>query len=160
MIYSFVPKTLLVKGSGYSVDGWIHRRRTLSKHHLYFLNNLTPSERDQRLRNYFKFTVVRHPLDRLLSAYRDKVLQENTHLVIRILEQVRPGFHVQSNNVSLLAPEDRPSLAEFLGWLVSPAGQKHDNYHFQPYWGIIHPCSTHWDAILRTETMEEDVETA
>ena len=37
------------------------------------LVNLKPEERDWRLKKYFKFIMLRNPLERLVSAYRNKV---------------------------------------------------------------------------------------
>ena len=37
------------------------------------LVNLKPAEREWRLKKYFKFIMLRNPLERLVSAYRNKV---------------------------------------------------------------------------------------
>ena len=37
------------------------------------LVHLKPAEREWRLRKYFKFIMLRNPLERLVSAYRNKV---------------------------------------------------------------------------------------
>lgn len=37
------------------------------------LVNLKPEEREWRLKKYFKFIMLRNPLERLVSAYRNKV---------------------------------------------------------------------------------------
>ena len=39
------------------------------------LSNYTEEERNERLKKYFKFVFVREPLQRLLSAYKNKFLQ-------------------------------------------------------------------------------------
>ena len=39
----------------------------------YKLVSLKPEEREWRLRKYFKFTMLRNPLERIVSAYRNKV---------------------------------------------------------------------------------------
>lgn len=46
---------------------------------LRFLSTYTESQAAVRLAHYFKFAVVRHPLTRLMSAYRDKVARFNSY---------------------------------------------------------------------------------
>ena len=38
--------------------------------------SLTDKERLYKVKNYFKYTFIRNPLERLLSAYLDKVKQK------------------------------------------------------------------------------------
>ena len=44
----------------------------MRRHNFRRLSNYSKSEINQRLKTYFKFLVVRHPMERLLSAYRSK----------------------------------------------------------------------------------------
>lgn len=37
------------------------------------LFNLSPAEREARLKSYFKFVMVRNPFERIVSVYRNKV---------------------------------------------------------------------------------------
>lgn len=46
---------------------------------LRFLSTYTESQAAVRLGHYFKFAVVRHPLTRLASAYRDKIARFNSY---------------------------------------------------------------------------------
>ena len=44
------------------------------------LNKFSSDEIDYRLNNYYKFMFVREPLERLISAYRDKILRDSGYL--------------------------------------------------------------------------------
>ena len=44
-----------------------------------YLSEWPPEEQIEMIKSYYKFMFVRHPLERLLSAYRDKVRGEHRH---------------------------------------------------------------------------------
>ncbi len=53
-----------------------------------YLNTFTKEQIEFRLKNYFKFMFTRHPFERLLSAYKDKVenIPSYTHYWKQMLE--------------------------------------------------------------------------
>ncbi len=75
----------LVKSSGFFIESRInetygvHFPETLARHNLRTLNNYDKKNQRRRLENYWKFLVVRHPFDRLVSAYNDKMLLETEY---------------------------------------------------------------------------------
>ena len=48
------------------------------KHYLRNLASYTPAEIEHRIENYYKFMFVREPLQRILSAYRNKFTENFT----------------------------------------------------------------------------------
>ena len=50
----------------------LHDDEFMTRHGFYRLKMFSTEEIHKRLETYFKFLVVRHPFERLLSAYRDK----------------------------------------------------------------------------------------
>ena len=74
-------KEALIRSSGTSLRRRIgekyvgvHSPVRMAKHKLTTLNNYNKANQEQRLQKYWKFIVVRHPFDRLVSAYNDKML--------------------------------------------------------------------------------------
>ena len=51
----------------------------LRKHNLRYLNRYNQTETQTRLKTYFNFMIVRHTLVRVLSSYRDKLVNPKTH---------------------------------------------------------------------------------
>ena len=89
---------------------------------------------------YFKFIMVRHPLDRLASAYLDRVAPRLKDQTIDFEKFLL---------VASLTPEQDDN------WL--PEDVNKNNPHWGPYLKVCHPCSTHFDFIAQVETLQEDV---
>ena len=62
--------------------------------------------------NYFSFTVVRHPFDRLVSAYRDRILHGCTDQAKYHIPQI---FSLTRRRLILLGRENQ--VMEFLGFI-------------------------------------------
>ena len=54
----------------------LHDDEFMKHHGFYRLKMFSTEEIQKRLKTYFKFMVVRHPFERLLSAYREKFERE------------------------------------------------------------------------------------
>lgn len=91
VIYCSIPKvasttwkTILVRSlDGRSADQMaehaVEDERLLRSVGLRFLSTLSHEEAEKRIETYFKFVVVRHPFDRIVSAYRDKIARFNPY---------------------------------------------------------------------------------
>ena len=126
---------------------------------------LTNSQRMHMIRNYYKFMVVRNPLERLLSSYRDKI---------------NPPIDYKKRNlfphtIKLLILQ-RYKLQEYMHWKASPKSTRRDsnitfsdfiryviettseelNEHFQPSFDICHPCLVHYDFYPNLKTISHD----
>jgi hypothetical protein len=106
-----------------------------------------------RLRTYYKVMTVRHPLDRLVSAYRFCYRDENSHytehLGTRILGKYREG--VTSEQLKF-------GRGVWFQEMIQYINDGYYDVHWRgPYEAKCHPCSIHFNAILKIETFEEDV---
>ena len=117
-----------------------------------FINKtLTDESRLLRIQNYFKFMIVRNPLERLVSGYRNKVMPPLTDLSLKfpnyikrnILERYRPvdfqrwldaGGHF---NITITFPE-------FVQYFIEMK-KKNLNPHFKPMIHTCHPCRVQYD---------------
>ena len=115
------------------------------------------------LGNHFTFTVVRHPLDRLISAYRDRILNGCTDQAKLHIPQI---FHLTRKNLLTLgtsALHDKftgcintfPTFQEFIQYIISNPDQ---DLHWMSYYKHCAPCTIEYDAIIKLETAAQDEE--
>ena len=111
-----------------------------------------------KLRNYTKFMTVRHPLDRLVSGYYDKVYSHvlpNRNVWFRsptgkkIASYAISKFH--KNDEKLDKDTYNATFAEFVQFALMV-----NNLHWRPYFDKCCHCFIDYDYILRIETMTKD----
>ncbi|XP_015109685.1 carbohydrate sulfotransferase 11 isoform X3 [Diachasma alloeum] len=118
----------------------------------------TAEELARYLNDSVSFLIVRHPFERLLSAYRDKLEQSlpntlHSKLGVRIINQYRPK---DPKNRMRHGPR-YPLFEEFVRWLLCEwrAGNELD-MHWTPVLQFCTPCQVRFDVIAKFETLQED----
>lgn len=98
-----------------------------------------------------KFLIVRHPLERLLSAYRDKLehMRGREYYYRRFGRRITLKYRQPGDNATRL----EPTFAEFLRFI---AKEKHFDEHWAPYYRTCGPCGLRYDYILKLETLDRD----
>ncbi|XP_054277247.1 carbohydrate sulfotransferase 11-like [Macrosteles quadrilineatus] len=124
----------------------------------------TVKELHAALNDSLAFLIVRHPLERLLSAYRDKIQYAlpNTHhakLGQRIVLQFRNKIDKEGRPIrdrSLHNPR-WPTFPEFVSYLVHEHRKGHTlDMHWTPITEFCSPCQVEFDMILKFDTLDED----
>ena len=126
------------------------------------LNSFSPDQQKQMLETYFKFTFVREPFERLLSAYKDKfVIRRDVDREMRefhgreILKNLRP--HVSKSALEKL---DDITFPEFIEYLVTKGSNKSTpvmNWHWDNYVNMCGMCAINYDFIGHYETFDQDL---
>ena len=91
-----------------------------------------------------RFLVVRHPFERILSAYRDKLEDLSRDI------EAREGYYYTMYGKQIVAEfRDRgatngtealePSWREFVTYLLNTPATKYDE-HWMPMWMLCSPC--------------------
>ena len=128
---SQTPLTQITKGRN-SLQ-FVHGNRFLPAHSVRRLKSYNGSERAKRIRSYFKFLAVRHPFDRLLSAWRDK--------------RMHGGVKYNATDYQL------KKFSAFLQHVANGA----KNRHWKPMATTCNPCTMQYNSIVRLERANEDL---
>lgn len=159
--FAYVPKVACTNwkcifrylngAENYLDSGLAHDRQNSG---LTYLNNVENAQAILEDENVKKFTFVRDPYSRVLSAYRNKVEPFNN---------VENSMHAQDfwNSVYLKIQEETDSKAEvtfstFLGWLLHSEHHFAKNEHWCPQSHIVHPERVKFDYIGKFENIEKD----
>lgn len=122
------------------------------------LARLSPAQRNYRLDNYFKFLVVRNPVERLLSAYRNKIVRDDAALFFRriradVVRRYRRPEGARRNSSSTRYP----TFPEFIDYINSLTVNDLDD-HFQPVSDICHPCFIKYHFYANFKVLNYDID--
>jgi hypothetical protein len=129
-----------------------------------FMRELSTTERKRVIKEYFKFLVVRHPFDRLVSAWENLLSKPNLSHVITGSVQNVINQYVKQVNSSRKQDFDQTketlTFQQFLQ-LISDKRTNSDftNVHWASYAYNCQPCHVHYDHVFRLETLPRDINT-
>jgi len=117
----------------------------------------------EQLRASTKFLVVRHPFDRIMSAFKGKIANPNAkpRFYRKLQREIKAKY---SKNKKEIAEEVPPSFAEYWAYLtditedlVHPREWR-DVDCVQSFYSVCIPCDVEYDVIIKLETHDEDTE--
>ena len=138
------------------------------------LANLNQEEKAKALQDYFKFVLVRNPLERVFSAYRDKIirlplstLEDRDYNDLRksIFQYNHPveyeqwAEHVKANG-SLDVSLSLRTFGDLVNYFIAEPRKHliHLNEHFQPVLELCQPCLVRYDYYGNFKSYSDDVE--
>ena len=99
------------------IDKYIHGKRVLNQFNLFHLNEYSKTDIIKVLDTYFKFMVVRHPMDRLVSSFHDKLNPGNKpykeSMGADILKEFRPWVKTEEAETG-----ENVTFNEFIQYIV------------------------------------------
>ncbi|XP_044518146.1 carbohydrate sulfotransferase 14 [Gracilinanus agilis] len=156
-LYCYVPKVAcsnwkrVLKVLAGALDSVDVRLKMDHRSDLVFLADLRPEEIRYRLQHYFKFLFVRDPMERLLSAYRNKfgeIREYQQRYGAEIVRRYRPGAGPSPAG-------DDVTFPEFLRYLVDEEPERM-NEHWMPVYQLCQPCAVRYDFVGFYERLEAD----
>ncbi|GAB0089549.1 Carbohydrate sulfotransferase [Sergentomyia squamirostris] len=98
--------------------------------------------------------IVRHPFERLLSAYRDKMQNPETDSPYKALSKyIVKKFRKGNDSYS---PE-MPTFSEFVNYILKEDHAHHELcVHWRPIVDLCTPCQVNFNVIAKFETLDED----
>ncbi|XP_065110922.1 carbohydrate sulfotransferase 10 isoform X4 [Paramisgurnus dabryanus] len=127
------------------------------------LSSLTEAEIHQRLNSYFKFFIVRDPLERLISAFKDKFVKNprfepwyKHDIAPAIIRKYRKSHRDDGESVGL-------RFEDFVRYLGDETGRQHLDrqfgdhiIHWVTYADLCAPCDISYNVVGHHETLERD----
>ncbi|KAK9305441.1 hypothetical protein QLX08_003563 [Tetragonisca angustula] len=114
---------------------------------------------ERMLATYDKLIVVRHPLERLLSAYRNKL--EAKHEKSSKYFQTRFGKKIirryrQNATAESLRNGDDVTFREFVQFVTDDSSNETRNEHWKPIYELCQPCLVNYNLVSKYESLVED----
>ena len=153
LLYCYIPKVassnmkrLILTLQNYTDDS--NAIKHFDHRGFEFLSDVGIKERDEILKTFFKFLFVRNPLDRILSAYRNKFEKDNTKF------QVAFGRHIvrKYRNQRVLGTTNMKgndvTFQEFGKYLLDKRNAfQNMNEHWMPMYELCQPCYIKYDFV-------------
>ena len=119
------------------------------------LSFLGKDEQQKVLQEYTKFMVIREPLERLFSTYRDKIMPFESRfppLFVNLTKDILFFYRSEESDFN----EKYPSLEEFTTFVTDNSKKKakkikvhySEKRHWQPQVDICYPCNIDYDYVL------------
>ncbi|XP_023929916.1 carbohydrate sulfotransferase 9-like [Lingula anatina] len=115
------------------------------------------SDSDARLKSYTKVFITRHPFERLVSFFREKLDKAKNEYYIYhpfIAGYVLRSIHKRPNVTDAMIMEHNVTFPEYIQFVINT--KKHPDVHWGIQHSLCHPCSVDYDVIGRYETIVED----
>ncbi|KAM9149397.1 carbohydrate sulfotransferase 9-like [Pangshura tecta] len=124
----------------------IHRTPLIKR-----LSSYPSDYQEELLTSYTKVMFTRDPLERLVSAYRDKLLHSEPYYSITVANEIKATCRKNKNSA------EKVTFQEFVNFILTK-NQEHLDIHWKPMFLLCDPCNIHYDILGKFETLEQDSE--
>ncbi|XP_035380822.1 carbohydrate sulfotransferase 8 [Electrophorus electricus] len=165
LLYCEVPKAgcsnwkrvLMVLSGAAPLAGAIDHDAVHYGNHLKRLDSFDRAGIARRLRFYTKVLFVREPMERLVSAFRDKFESPNSYYHPVFGKPIISRYRANASKVALKTGSG-VTFPEFIRYLLDvhrPVGM---DIHWEPVSQLCSPCLLDYDFIGKFETIEEEAD--
>ncbi|XP_061428096.1 carbohydrate sulfotransferase 8-like [Lethenteron reissneri] len=165
LLYCEVPKAgctnwkrllMVLEGRHPGPPEVISREEAHSSGALVRLDSLEPSEQRWRLQNYTNVLFVREPMERLVSAFRDKLQRPNPYYQSTVGRSIISRYRRNASAESLRTGRD-VTFGEFARFLLDPLRPPGSD---DPHWEAAHrlclPCALPYGFVGKLESSPQD----
>uniref|UniRef100_H2ZVB9 Carbohydrate sulfotransferase n=1 Tax=Latimeria chalumnae TaxID=7897 RepID=H2ZVB9_LATCH len=133
-----------------SIEDLALKNKSIHKHNLLKKVQQYPREQQKEiLKSYTKVMFTRNPLERLVSAYRDKFLHSSYYYGTVVANSIKKRYR---NNTKMA---ENVSFREFVQFLL-------DTHNMDVHWNqmikLCDPCNIQYDFLGRYDTIERDAD--
>ena len=124
-----------------------------------FLNDYSAEDIKYRIRNYYKFIFVRHPIERLVSAYKDKFMRSNKwtkHFHRKYGRDIIRTYRENASDTALKYGHN-VRFSEFIQYIIDMhklGGEL--NKHWDTYDNLCQPCFVRYNYVGKLEHINAD----
>ncbi|XP_039273197.2 carbohydrate sulfotransferase 11-like [Styela clava] len=115
---------------------------------------------EKRIKNYTHIMTVREPMERLVSAYIDKMLPTGSggETYLEISRRIHAQYRETTNSTSEESDElQHASWPEFVRYLLDSNKKIGMDSHWEMFSKMCNPCALSFDYIVKLETISDDV---
>jgi hypothetical protein len=128
----------------------VHDKKYLRSLGLVELNQYPPHNRTKILETFPKFLAVRHPLERLVSAFREKFSDNNKYTRFFINKY---GRRIKERTRKTGSKAGTITFLEFASWLI---GGGDVDEHWDSYQHLCLPCYINYTYVIDYDSFTED----
>ena len=148
-------KVLLMKiaSNKTKIFGRPHKLSNNRKHGIESLSRIKhQGALSMQLHKYYKIIAVRHPFLRLVSAYRNKFIDEKPNR--RINNELLKRYHPWNSEVAPINAM-RATWEQFARYIAEDTEVRQDK-HWEHFHKVCHSCVIKYDAVAKLDTIEKD----
>ncbi|XP_063156028.1 carbohydrate sulfotransferase 9 [Candoia aspera] len=123
--------------------------------HLKKLDSYNLKEIHRRLKTYTKIIFVRDPMERLVSAFRDKFEHPNSYYHPVFGKAIIKKYRLSADREALITGSG-VKFKEFIQYLLDPHRPLVMDTHWERINRLCYPCTINYNFIGKFETLEED----
>lgn len=123
------------------------------------LSDYGDKERSEMLKSYYKVIFVRDPLERLVLAYRTKLLSKGSKYFHRAFGSPIIKRYRANATESEIKKGTNVRFPEFVKFIIDNehGGTEALNEHWEQYYKQCHPCLVDYDFVGTFEDVEKDI---
>ncbi|XP_060552831.1 carbohydrate sulfotransferase 11-like isoform X2 [Ruditapes philippinarum] len=127
--------------------------------YLTYLDTFPPAGIKYRFLHYKKVIFVREPFERILSAYRNKFLQNgNSYFKEKFGKKIIKRYRQNPSTDSLDKGND-VTFKEFVQYLLNRKTMEQGyNEHWETFHNLCHPCHIRYNYVGKYESLDDDVD--